>query len=1088
MLALRTALQNPTQNRVSDADVVKIIKEWGQLKTLELRSWYLLQIKGGVDAELIDVNLFLSISVNNVRDWDDLSLVGWGLRLGGSPNLYVQSELGPSHILVYAVTQARINKINTRVSDALCIMLLIAGATLGSPAFDLHGGHSKIKKEESIYDKGFVLEIEKTFSYNTSVQKKEKYRESPTVDSWLRSQAVQPLDNYKEVLKNLGNRVPALVGGCLDDPEIAYLIPGEIPTFEFLISCQANSLFVNYPLNNNHSHVHVRSGEVVGMVQSVEGVVLEAFTLFINSGVQCSYFIVNRICRRLADAIETGDFLAQDILLEMLILAIKIGTILDTDQFNIIQYSNGEIAAIVEGAYSQPMWSKTCNAPLNTPVTDPMKQLAFNLGLDPNDSRERMCNEFTRMSMADIETLKNNAISRQQNRISNTVSTISEFTPSLENRGCDNGQNRQIKPEEYNDTSLIFYKDDNNQVVCYTSDMFQDMVSSRKDPATKKALSAELIRQIESQIDVIQSIGLDPSKPLSISESVNKLSQKDIISPDETDMAVSSVEQILKSQNLKVLNINNVNTDELNKVLDSIRMKQELLPKLTPKHQVDTFYMAVYYALRLDPGKTKIFLDSYRVKNYPSNIPISRKSNVESPVVVSTKKSNILVATEVEEEEQITRPKSKSTNVVLIEESEVTPTPTTPLSVPTVSRPASMATPPPKPIIPVQPPPVTVIQQFPPQPPIQVSSSTAMYQQPRRTVIIPSSQLTPVQKEALYIQQEQQNVASNQAKLQQEQAKVAYDQQALNQEKQSLSYYQQQFLQQQAATVRQQQLQAQQQLQTQKSVINQQQATIAKQNQQVLAEEQLLRQQQLQAQQQLQNQQAIINQQAATVKQQQLQAQQQQQAISQKVTAQEQALQRQQMTIEQQNKLLQQQQQQLSQSKNQQLQAQQQQQRLYQQTTTEQQQIARQQSLIEQQNKALQAQQQQLNQSRTQQAILQQQLSQNQQALQQKNVSQTLEIRGPPQSVAPSQVYLPPQQSPQNTQMYIPPQTQSQRSLAISGLPQSTYYATLPQSSPPPPPPSSTQQQTPVYEEEVQPYIPTTPRGGSPASQEQEYI
>ena len=1113
MLALRTALQKPNDYAITDKDVVQIIKEWGQLKTLELRSWYLLQIQGAIEAQILDVNLFLSISVNNVRDWNDLSLVGWGLRLGGNPNLYVQSELGPCHIIVYAVTQARIHKVSTQVTDVLCIMFIIQGASLGSPAYDVNGGYTKTKKEEPSYNKAFVSQIEKSFKSPTMNEKKEQSKEVRTVEMWLRSQAVQPLDDYREVLKNMGNRVPSLVGACLDNIDIAYLIPGEIPTFEFLISTRATSLFSDYPLNNGGDHIHIRSGEVVGMIQAIQGSILEAFMLFINSGVQCSYFTVNRLCRHLADAVENEDPLSRDILLEMLTVVIRIGTTLDTDQFNILQSADDDLGASVEQVYSEPMWAKTCNAPLNTPVTEPMKQLAFGLGLNPENTRQQLCDDFAKMSMADVETLKNNAIARQQNRIANTVITIAEFLPSKENKGCDNGQNRQIKPEEYNDTSLVFYRD-GEQVLCYTSDMFEDMVSSRKDPVTKKNLTPELVRQIDSQVDVIKSIGLDPARPVSISESVNKLSQKDTINSVETDFAVFSVKQILKSQNLEGLDVKKINVDELNRILDSIRMKQDMLPKLTAKHQINTFYMAIYYALRMDPSKTRVFLENYRMKNFyltPKN-PIKKTVSgtpvlivtpggtsgtpgqysgapgqysgapgiLVSPPPTSSKKgfSAKEVEDEEEEEQKSTKPstksKSSSKQVVLVEEAR-TPTRTEPLTVPTVTREVSTdisqgrsgST------LPVK----TVQQAPPPEIPRQqtvASQKTVASQQfapppgnlpGGRLGHLQQRQLTPGQKEAVSIQNEQQNIIKNEAKLRQDQNKVIQEQQALIQEKQALTLRQQQFEIYKQKSLEQQQIAAQQ-------AAVQQAAQQKSLQQQQLAAQQAAYQKSLQQQQQLAQQQQIAYQ--KSLQQQAASQQQQQQIIQQQQIAYQKSLQQQQLA----------QQQTASQSRTQQ--------QLLQQSEL-QKQAAYQKSL---QQQALQ--QQALQQ---QQIAYQKSLQQQQQALQQSQrqfTSQQFPVQQVP-VYSSNQVYLPSQQQSSRASstgdIYIPTQTASSRNL--SNLPPSTYNA----GSPITVPPSSIylQEDEEILssleeeEEEISPLVPGTPRSTSPTSvfgdeEEEEYI
>ena len=64
---------------------------------------------------------------------------------------------------------------------------------------------------------------------------------------------------------------------------------------------KGDNLFDGYPLNNGGSHTHIVAGEVVGMKQAVEGGCSAGYAVFLNSGVECSYFIINRVCYLLGE-------------------------------------------------------------------------------------------------------------------------------------------------------------------------------------------------------------------------------------------------------------------------------------------------------------------------------------------------------------------------------------------------------------------------------------------------------------------------------------------------------------------------------------------------------------------------------------------------------------------------------------------------------------------------------------------------------------------------------------------------------------------------------------------------------------------
>ncbi len=660
MLALRVAFQNQ-ETQIQDSDVVTLLNEWKSTNSLELRSWYLLQIQAGITNNILDVNMLLSISIDNVREWSDLIVVGFLLRMGANPNLYILSNLGPAHVIVYSVIQGRKNKISNELIIGLCSMFVIYGEKLGlnvleSPSYNKY----QDTKNNIVFDKNLVSQVNTVLNPNTRIEAK-KYKPTRSVNKWLVDNAIISLFDYRTVLVSLGNPVPAIIGTCLDNIEIAYLVPTEIPSFEFIVTCRAVNLIPNYPMDDNGEHLHIRHGEVIGMVQAIDGGFLEAFMLFLNSGIHCSYFIMNRLCLSISEAITNNDPLLTNILVEMLISAIKIGTSLDIDQFNLIKNVDDTLASSIEEVYSEPLWKKICSAPPTVPLPNSIRQLVFNLGLDPDDNRDNICSELSKMAMADPETLKTNAIQRQRQRIYNTVSTIAGNRSSTNFEGCTNGQNRQIKPEEYNDNNMIFYRDGDN-IFCYTSDVFEDILATKRDPTTKKKLDKAITNQLASQLEKIRDVGLDPSRPISITESLSRLDEKDTINSNQTDFEIQSIKQILKNQNLTFYEVGTFDVKELNRILASIGMEQEILPKLSPKHQLDTFYVAVYYAFQINPKLSETFLLSYKIKTRNPNL---RQTTVLTPVI--TTREDVELEEEEYEYKRLQTPKVKK-QVVLVQE------------------------------------------------------------------------------------------------------------------------------------------------------------------------------------------------------------------------------------------------------------------------------------------------------------------------------------------------------------------------------------------------------------------------------------
>ena len=808
MQALRTNLQNSEAQQLSDENILTLCQEWKSLKSLENRSWFQLQIESAVRSQIIDINLLLSAFVNSITEWIDLILLGWILRLGANPNLYVQTPLGPAHILIYAIIQARKNKIANDVLIAMsCMFVVVADSLdisiLNNPAYNTE---LIIKNQKESYNSKLVVEVNNKLNPSIIVSKT-KIKESITIEKWLVENSIVSLKNIPQVLFSLGKTIPAIVGTCLDNKELAFMIENEIPSFEFVITCRAVEILKEYPMNNNGKHLYIKNGEVVGLVQSIDGALLEGFLLFLNSGVTCSYFLINRLCLAIAESINNKDLILTDILTEMLISYISIGGSLDLNQFNIIKLADGVLASSIEKMYNQPLWKKICSGNINIELPKSLKQLALILGLDPQEDKETLCAEFERITMADFDTLRDNAIARQRQRITNSTSSISGMKSFS---GCSNGQQLNIIPEEYSDINMFYYRDGDN-IFCYTSEMFENIILTKKDPTTKKKLDSSILNSISCQLKHLEDLGLDPLEPLSISQAILKLNEEDTINSKETNFAVQSIKQILMGQNYELLNINKINTEELNRILQSIKMEQELLPKLNPQHQLDTFYLAVYYALQIDSELSKVFLKTYKTIIYSEKITIFK--NASSPV-------------------------KKQEKIILIEEVGIPATTVTSTKEVVVEAPKKYVL---KPIV-VQKPTEIVVQK-----------PTEIVVQPKKYVLVPKATPPPqvqsreqqqaaiiTNQQALYRQQ-QQTIALQQKELQQKQeiaAKEAIAQQAYRDSQQQKAYalsQQQALLQQQAiaSAQREQAVLAQQQgvINAQNQQLSQQQAVINSQKQ-----------------------------------------------------------------------------------------------------------------------------------------------------------------------------------------------------------------------------------------------------------------
>lgn len=625
MEALRKSLVDSKQYSSKGIDLGLLIVEWNALSRSELKGWFLLQIMAGLNTNIIDVDYFLSLTLANVKTWDQFPLVGLALRCGANPNIYFRVHgLGSPHALVYAADKARANGLALDATDALCIMLIAMGSRTGGPAFSDYGSipeKPKSVESSSNYDQSLVM-----LASMPQPQPSTENVKSRTVAQELDARAIKPLDDYMKILKEMGGYIPAIVGTCIDKKEIAYLIPDHIPEFEYLIACQASSLFESYPKITPAKHMYMISGEITGMRQAIEGGCYKAFLLFITSGVIPTYFIINRLCYFLSEAYLIQDKAYFAVLIAMLNLCIGTGVSLDTAQYEMLRVATvkggsnnklGDMTQFIQEVYKVPKWQRACKASPSAEVPSYLRQLAFNLGIDPNQNRESLCGDLSRLNTVDATKIRDAAIARQKSRISNTVATVSDFvnmSGSNPVTSCANSQGGGIIPEDYNDVLMSFYKDNEGKVYCFTSVSYEDIITTKQEPINGKPLAPEYIEQLRTKLNIIRQLGLNPQNPTPVYQAAAKLREQETFPPVNDDFATNTIIKTLQTEQLAPVTISNATPDEMNSILQPIHMYQDLLPKLQPSHQITTFYEAAYYALRLNPSEVKIFLDSYRTK------------------------------------------------------------------------------------------------------------------------------------------------------------------------------------------------------------------------------------------------------------------------------------------------------------------------------------------------------------------------------------------------------------------------------------------------------------------------------------------
>ena len=234
----------------------------------------------------------------------------------------------------------------------------------------------------------------------------------------------------------------------------------------------------------------------------------------------------------------------------------------------------------------------------NSEVPFELRLLAYSLGLNYNAGIKTLINQIKQIGLSDPVAYKTAFIRRQMSRISNNASTPLDFVnePNLEKYTARNisllTNKKKENPYEYNELDLGVYKDNNEVVWIFTSDMFEHVILTKKNPYTNDILPDEFISNLRMQRSLIKRLGFNINGTMTVSVGLEKYQKKDTINNDESNRLVNQFEQISK--------INGVNIDSLKKI--SYESKTEIfklnkilinnLNDFTPEHQYVIFCRA----------------------------------------------------------------------------------------------------------------------------------------------------------------------------------------------------------------------------------------------------------------------------------------------------------------------------------------------------------------------------------------------------------------------------------------------------------------------------------------------------------------
>lgn len=575
------------------SDLKEIVLHYLSEITNEERSRTLVLIQYGVENELIDPTEMLIVSLPFIKDSLHLVLIGYIFRLGADPNEYVsRKDAFPIHVLLYAIGCIIANGIGDEIFIRFIINLFVYfGAFVDKPSV-ISDENEKLKIKK-------MIEIDPSLAGASRKLRDVANIREYSVRKWIETQIfieVRELANELEVMPPDQKKVFGLV---TDDPSLVY-IDDTIPRFDDIILSRSVNVGKRLPLSGDFEHLRIYNGMTEGLTLCSYSVFEEMFEFFIDVGMRTSFYDINCL---ITEIISDRFTVTRSILVDMLIYAAERGAIIDGYQ---LRSFGATIASRIEEAYREQYWKKECLT--LGPPSNRLRAIALNLSLDYDAKKKELCQAITNLLQKDEKTLVTAFKRRQKQRLYSTLSTAEDFldsenSPIIE---CVNEDYLNADPFSFNDIQLAFYHGDKG-AFCFTSDRFEDLLRSGTNPVNGEILPSRFLYEIDSQLKILKSLQIDPSKLITVDKALRETKKEDKITTKESDDIIKSIESLMVVNNVDKEKIRSVDADKLNEILKILGFNQVYLPLLNRELLFVTFCRAVFDGMKdadIDTKKT----------------------------------------------------------------------------------------------------------------------------------------------------------------------------------------------------------------------------------------------------------------------------------------------------------------------------------------------------------------------------------------------------------------------------------------------------------------------------------------------------
>lgn len=270
---------------------------------------------------------------------------------------------------------------------------------------------------------------------------------------------------------------------------------------------------------------------------AINGQNLDFFRIIIDKGGEVNYVAMTELICRHNMASKKKDNILKDTYSKMISYAIKTGSHIDTRQYQMLSLeASVQLIEEIREDYRAPEWKKLCRkSTLRSGFANKrLRQIAFDLNIDFGLNSGEICDKLEKINNIDRVAYLNSAIERQKERIARSLLESGEVTENKIERTRCNVKSTLIKnPYAYNDGKVAFYVE-GGELYCFTSDLFESLLASKKNPYTGSSLPDSFLETLKSQVRILEFLGLKKSKDQNsidetlqqVFDTVNEISNK----------------------------------------------------------------------------------------------------------------------------------------------------------------------------------------------------------------------------------------------------------------------------------------------------------------------------------------------------------------------------------------------------------------------------------------------------------------------------------------------------------------------------------------------------------------------------------